>query len=88
MVEGYRTKSDGHDLSWKQIGLLGTLKDEQFLIFIEWKSLDHPSTDGKVTAKIFKVEIAGDEGRITDWLGNDLATVLASKVEVIGLPPS
>ena len=33
---------------------------------IEWKSLDHPSIDGKAIAKIVKVEIAGDEKRITD----------------------
>jgi hypothetical protein len=44
------------------------------------ESLDHPSTDGKVIAKIVKVEITGDEKRITDWLGNDLATALGSDI--------
>jgi hypothetical protein len=28
-VDGHRTKPDGHDLSWKQIGVLGTLEDKQ-----------------------------------------------------------
>jgi hypothetical protein len=32
-----------------------------------------------------KVEIARDEKRITDWLGNDLATALGSEVEVMWL---
>ena len=87
-VDGHRTKPDGHDLSWKQIGVLGTLEDKQLPFFIEWKSLDHPSTDGKAIAKIVKVEIAGDEKRITDWLGNDLATALGSDVEVEWLSPA
>ena len=50
--------------------------------------LDHPSTDGKAIVKIVKVEIAGDEKRITDWLGNDLATALGSEVEVMWLSPA
>ena len=50
--------------------------------------LDHPSTDGKAIAKIVKVEIAGDEKRITDLLGNDLATALGSEVEVQWLSPA
>jgi hypothetical protein len=87
-VDGHRTKPDGHDLSWKQIGVLGTLEDKQLPFFIEWKSLDHPSTDGKAIAKIVKVEIAGDEKRITDWLGNNLATALGSEVEVMWLSPA
>jgi hypothetical protein len=36
---------------------------------------------------IVKVEIAGDEKRITEWLGNDLATALGSEVEVMWLSP-
>ena len=35
-----------------------------------------------------EVEIAGDEKRITDWLGNDLATALGSEVEVMWLSPA
>ena len=87
-TQGHRTRPDGTDLKWKQIGVLGTLKDKQLPFFIEWKSLDHPSTDGKAIAKIVKVEIAGDEKRITDWLGNDLATALGSEVEVMWLSPA
>ena len=32
--------------------------------------------------------LAGDEKRITDWLGNDLTTALGSEVEVMWLSPS
>jgi hypothetical protein len=35
-VDGHRTKPDGKDLAWKQIGVLGTLEDKQLPFFIEW----------------------------------------------------
>ena len=72
-VDGHRTRPDGTDLRWKQIGVLGTLEDAQLPFFIQWLSKDHPSTDGKPVAKIVKVEIAGSEGTIADWLGSDMA---------------
>ena len=84
-VGGNRTKPDGHDLSWKQIGLLGTLGDQQPPFFIEQNSPDHSSSDGKAIAEIFKGEIVGDEKRVTDWFGNDLATVPGGDVEVVWL---
>jgi hypothetical protein len=81
-VDGHRTKPDGKDLSWKQIGVLGTLEDKQLPFFVEWLSLDHPSTDGKAIAKIVKVELAGDEKTIETYLGSELKAALGSDVEV------
>jgi hypothetical protein len=81
-VYGHRTKPDGKDLAWKQIGMLGTLEDKQLPFFIEWLSLDHPSTYGKAIAKIVKVEIAGDESSIEEWLGSELRAAIGSDVEV------
>ena len=81
-VDGYRTKTDGKDLAWKQIGVLGTLEDKQLPFFIEWLSLDHPSTDGKAIAKIVKLEIYGDESRIDEWLGSELRAAIDLDVEV------
>lgn len=86
-VEGHRTKPDGTDIRWKQIGVLGTLEDRQLPYFIEWTENHHPSTDGKAVATILKVEIAGDEKTITDWLGSDAAAALGSNVEVVWLSP-
>jgi hypothetical protein len=82
-VDGHRTKPDGSDLRWKQIGVLGTLEDRQLPFFIEWVENHHPSTDGKAVAKIVKVEIAGDEKIITDWLGSDTAKAIGADVEVV-----
>jgi hypothetical protein len=87
-VDGHRKKPDGNVLSWKQIGVLGTLEDRQLPFFVEWNSNSHPSTDGNPIAQIVKIEIAGDENRITDWLGNDLADILGGEIKVIWLNPS
>ena len=81
-VDGHRTKLDAKDLARKQISVLGTLEDNQLTSFIEWLSLDHPSSDGKAIAKIVKVEISGDESRIEEWLGSELRAAIGSDVEV------
>ena len=86
-VDGHRTKPDGTDIRWKQIGVLGTLEDRQLPFFIEWIENHHPSTDGKAVAKIIKVEIAGDEATITNYLGSDTAKALGDNVEVVWLSP-
>jgi hypothetical protein len=87
-VDGHRTKPDGTDIRWKQIGVLGTLEDRQLPFFIEWTENHHPSTDGKAVATIVKIEIAGDEETISNWLGSDTAQALGDNVEVIWISPS
>ena len=81
-VDGHRTKPDKKDLAWKQNSVLGTLEDKQPPFFIEWLSLDHPSTDVKAIAKIVKVEITGDESRIEEWFGSELREAIGPDVEV------
>jgi hypothetical protein len=87
-VEGHRTKPDGTDIRWRQIGVLGTLEDRQLPYFIEWIENHHPSTDGKAVATIVKVEIAGDEVTITNYLESDMANALGDNVEVEWLSPA
>ncbi len=87
-VDGHRTKPDGTDIRWKQIGVLGTLEDRQLPFFIEWIENHHPSTDGKAVATIVKVEIAGDEATITNYLGSNTAQALGDNVEVEWLTPA
>jgi hypothetical protein len=50
-------------------------------------SQDHPSTDGKAVAEIVKLEIAGDETTIEEWLGSDLSRAFDG-VEIQWLNPS
>ena len=68
--------------------MLGTLEDKQLSFFIESKSLERASTDGKAIAKIVKVEIAGDEKFVADRLGNGLAAALGCEIEVLWLSPA
>jgi hypothetical protein len=81
-VDGHRTKPDGTDLSWKQIGVLGTLEDRQMPFFVQWIKNHHPSTDGKAVAKIVKIEIAGNESAIAEWLGSEVRPAIGSGIEV------
>ena len=74
-IEGHRTKPNGTDLKWKQIGVLGTLENRQLPFFIEWKENNHPSNDGQAVSKISKIEINGDEDTIRKWLGTDIQVV-------------
>lgn len=81
-VDGHRTKPDGTDLSWKQIGVLGTLEDRQLPFFVQWIRNHHPSTDGKAVSKITKIVIAGDESVITEWLGSGIKSAIGSEIEI------
>ncbi|CAB4655938.1 unannotated protein [freshwater metagenome] len=87
-VDGHRVKPDGSDIRWKQIGVLGTLEDRQLPFFIQWIENHHPSTDGKASAKIVKVEISGNEKTIAEWLGSDAAAAIGDGVEVIWVDPA
>lgn len=86
-VDGHRRKPDGTDLRWKQIGVLDTLEDSQLPFFIHWLSAEHPSADGKALAKIIKIEIAGDEKTITNYIGTDLNQAIG-EIEVEWSEPS
>jgi len=70
-VEGSRKRPDGTELKWKQLGVLGTIKDSQLPFFIQWLSQDHPSLDGKANAEIKQIDISGDEKTIETWLGSN-----------------
>jgi Glyoxalase-like domain len=60
-IEGHRTRPDGTDLKWKQIGVNEITDSRELPFFIQWLTADHPSQDGKAVAAIekFKSEILG-----------------------------
>ena len=86
-VEGHRTRPDGTDLRWKQLGVIDTLKDAQLPFFIQWLTTDHPSTDGKSVAKISKMEIAGSASKLDEWLDKELPIIFGD-IEVVLTDPS
>lgn len=75
--EGHRVRPDGFDLRWKQIGLLEFADDPQLPYFIEWETdaAHHPSDGGSPVALV-KLEIAGDEKTVDDYLGTSAAQPL------------
>ena len=85
-IEGHRTRPDGTDLKWKQVGVLGTLKDSQLPFFIEWETADHPSKENRALAEIAKIEISGNLQTVTDWLGIVPGNVLEG-IEIIWINP-
>jgi len=77
-VEGHRTRPDGSDLKWKQIGVKEIAESRTFPFFIQWLSEDHPSKDLKAVAEIRKIVIA-DEKKLKDsWFENEILTSLGS----------
>ncbi len=67
---GHRIRPDGHDLNWKQIGVLDVMADPQLPFFVEWggDTTEHPSA-GAGPVSVGRIEIAGDPDTISAWLG-------------------
>ena len=80
-VDGHRTRPNGSDLKWKQIGVREIIDSCELRLFIQWLTADHPSQDGTAVSKIviadkdqladscFKQEILRDLAEVTiDWV--------------------
>lgn len=73
-VLGHRTRPDGVDLWWKQIGVKGLLSDPQLPYILKWEIDDaiRPGADKVSTVRIAALEIAGSPDRVRKWLGVDV----------------
>ncbi|MDQ6657705.1 MAG: VOC family protein [Actinomycetota bacterium] len=67
----HRVLPDGFDLTWDQIGVSGLMNDPQLPFFVHWTSAagHHPSNDARTGIGLKSLAIAGDPGRVTEWLG-------------------
>lgn len=67
---GHRVRPDGFDLRWQQIGVNDTFADPQLPFFVRWLSDEahHPSSGGS-NVTLTRLEIAGDEATVDDYLG-------------------
>ena len=85
---GNRHRPDGHELKWKQIGIKGLQSDPQLPFFIEWESPreEHPSAGSTGKVHLDAIEIAGDPGRVREWLGDPDADPLED-VDVAWVAP-
>ena len=75
-VEGHRTRPNGSDLKWKQIGVKEIADIREFPFFIQWLSTDHPSQDGISSAEIEKIVIAGKKQLAESWFNEEILTSL------------
>jgi hypothetical protein len=77
-IEGHRTRPDGSDLRWKQIGVREIAESRELPFFIEWLSSDHPSTDGSPIAKIEQIDIV-DPSQLSDsWFKTEIFAALGT----------
>ncbi|MDT4923298.1 MAG: hypothetical protein QOG01_1011 [Pseudonocardiales bacterium] len=69
-AKGHRRRPDGFDLLWRQIGINEVTEDPQLPFFVQWESPEqyHPAAGGSRVA-LARLEIAGDEPTVDDYLG-------------------
>lgn len=86
--QGHRTRPDGTELFWKQIGVTGLINDPQLPFFISWEIDEalHPSSSATGQVGLSRLDIAGDPQRLVDWLGEPDSHPL-DDVEVEWLAP-
>lgn len=70
-VHGNRRRPDGFELTWRQIGVLDLIDDPQLPFFIQWQvgAADHPSAPVAGKIALERVEIAGEQATVEEWLG-------------------
>ena len=86
-IEGHRTRPNGTDLKWKQIGVKDITESREFPFFIQWLSKDHPSQDGNPTAQIEKIVIADNTQLTNSWFKEEILSALG-KIDIEWLVPS
>ena len=76
-VQGNRHRPDGVELRWRQLGVQGLLADPQLPFLVQWETTGalHPSAAGPTSVRLASLQIAGDSGRVTDWLGRSPAEI-------------
>jgi Glyoxalase-like domain len=69
-VDGHRHRPDGAELHWKQIGVMALMDDPQLPFFVQWLTSpdEHPGAGGG-RVRLETIELAGEAGTISAWLG-------------------
>ena len=77
-VDGHRTRPDGTDLKWKQIGVKEITDSRELPFFIQWLTEDHPSKDGKAVASISNIFISDKNELAESWFKNEIIGALGA----------
>jgi hypothetical protein len=75
-VDGHRTRPDGTDLKWKQIGVKEITDSRELPFFIEWLTEDHPSKDGSTVSRIEKIVISDKDQLSDSWFKEEILVAL------------
>ncbi len=77
-VPGNRHRPDGFDLRWRQLGVVDAQSDPQLPFLIQWEVglQQHPSAGASGAVELMALEIAGDPGVVSEWLGEPATVVL------------
>ena len=71
-ADGSRTKPDGIELKWKQIGVKEIMGSSELPFFIQWLSSNHPSKDGIPRSEIQKITIVGQNQLSNSWFKEEI----------------
>ena len=85
-ADGSRTRPDGSELKWKQIGVKEIVGSGELPFFIQWLTDNHPSKDGNGVAIISKLVIADDERLADSWFQDEIKSSLTG-VEIEWVKP-
>ena len=85
-ADGSRTKPDGSEIKWKQIGVRDIIGSGELPFFIQWLTDKHPSKDGNSVAKISKIVIADDEELANSWFKSEIKSGL-SDIQIEWIQP-
>jgi hypothetical protein len=77
-IQGHRTRPNGSELKWKQIGVKEIMDVPEFPFFIQWLTDDHPSLDGNPTAEILEIVIATPNELKNSWFRTEISHALNS----------
>ena len=75
-VDGHRTRPDGTDLKWKQIGVKEITDSRELPFFIQWLTSDHPSKQGDSHSKITKFVISDEDRLSGSWFKEEILAAL------------
>ncbi len=75
-IEGHRTRPNGHDLKWRQIGVKEIIDTREFPFFIQWLSGIHPSRDSLSVSKIINIAISTPKELSESWFQDEIKNSL------------
>jgi hypothetical protein len=86
-VDGHRTRPDGTDLKWKQIGVKEITDSRELPFFIQWLTDDHPSKDGNAVASIERIFISDNDQLADSWFKAEIVKGL-DEISIEWMNPS